>query len=106
MGEAIPQIDVQRHVRLESTITPRRRTVSDWRRVWAILLKQWRWSALFAATVIAVVTSVTLALKPIYEPEGQLQIDPPGAEAFSLQANSGELDSEYIATEAQEASNG
>ena len=101
MGEAISQIDVQRHVRLGNPVTSRRRTVSDWRQVWAILSKQWRWSALFAATVIAVVTGVTIALRPIYEPEGQLQIDPPGAEAFSLQANGGELDSEYIATEAE-----
>ena len=101
MGEAISQIDVQRTVRLGNQVTLRRRTVSDWRRVWAILSKQWRWSALFAAIVIVAVTGVTLALRPIYEPEGQLQIDPPGAEAFSLQTPGGGLDSEYIATEAQ-----
>ena len=101
MGEAVPQIDIQRQVSLANPVTSRRRAVSDWRRVLAVLAKQWRWSALFAAIVIAAVTCFTLALKPVYEPEGQLQIDPPGSEAFSLQAPGGELDSDYIATEAQ-----
>jgi succinoglycan biosynthesis transport protein ExoP len=41
-------------------------------------------------------------MKPVYESEGRLQIDPPGAEAFSLDATGvGLIDSEYIATEAQ-----
>ena len=101
MGEAIHQIDVKRDVRLGNPVTSRRRTVSDWRRVWAILSKQWRWSALFAAIVVAVVTGATLAMRPIYEPEGQLQIDPPGSEAFSLQAPGAGPDSDYISTEAQ-----
>jgi len=101
MGEAISQINVQRHVRLANPVTSRRHTVSDWRRVWAILSKQWRWSVLFAAIVIAAVTGATLAMKPVYEPEGQLQIDPPGSEVFSLNTAGGGLDSEYIATEAQ-----
>lgn len=102
MGEAIPQTDLQRHMRLISPPASRRQTISDWRRVWAILAKEWRWSALFAAIVIAVVTVATLSMKPVYEPEGQLQIDPPGSEVFSLDAAGGGLiDSEYIATEAQ-----
>jgi len=101
MGEAIPQIEVQRHVRFGNPVSSRKRTESDWRRAWAILSKQWHWSALFALIVIAVVTGVTLALKPVYEPEGQLQIDPPGSEAFSLNGAGGGLDSEYVATEAQ-----
>ncbi|MEG9438350.1 polysaccharide biosynthesis tyrosine autokinase [Edaphobacter sp. HDX4] len=41
-------------------------------------------------------------MKPVYESEGRLQIDPPGAEVFSLDASGvGLIDSEYIATEAQ-----
>jgi capsular exopolysaccharide synthesis family protein len=67
-----------------------------------VLAKQWRWSALFAVTVVVVVTAVTFLMKPVYESEGRLQIDPPGAEAFSLDATGvGLIDSEYIATEAQ-----
>jgi capsular exopolysaccharide synthesis family protein len=67
-----------------------------------VVLKQWRWSALFAITVIVAVTAATLAMKPVYESEGRLQIDPPGAEVFSLNATGiGLIDSEYIATEAQ-----
>lgn len=101
MGEAIPKIDVQRHVQLGNPASSRKRPESDWRRAWAILSKQWRWSALFAITVMGVATGVTLALKPVYEPEGQLQIDPPGSEAFSLNAAGAVIDSEYISTEAQ-----
>jgi capsular exopolysaccharide synthesis family protein len=41
-------------------------------------------------------------MKPVYESEGRLQIDPPGAEVFSLDATGvGLIDSEYIATETQ-----
>ena len=41
-------------------------------------------------------------MKPVYESEGRLQIDPPGSEVFSLNATgAGLIDSEYIATEAQ-----
>jgi capsular exopolysaccharide synthesis family protein len=65
-------------------------------------LQQWRWSALFAITIAGAATVATLAMKPVYESEGRLQIDPPGAEVFSLNASGvGLIDSEYIATEAQ-----
>lgn len=102
MGEAIPQIDLQRQMRLVSPAASRREAMDDWRRVWDILAKEWRWSALFAAIVTALVTVVTLSMKPVYEPEGQLQIDPPGSEAFSLDtAGGGLVDLEYITTEAQ-----
>jgi polysaccharide biosynthesis transport protein len=67
-----------------------------------LLSKEWRWSVLFAIAVITVVTCATLAMKPIYESEGRLQIDPPGSEVFSLEAaGAGLIDSEYINTEAQ-----
>jgi capsular exopolysaccharide synthesis family protein len=57
---------------------------------------------LFAVAVVVVVTAATFLMKPVYESEGRLQIDPPGAEAFSLDATGvGLIDSEYIATEAQ-----
>ena len=38
----------------------RRHPPSDWQRVLRIMAKQWRWSVLFAVTVVAVVTTVTL----------------------------------------------
>jgi succinoglycan biosynthesis transport protein ExoP len=99
-GEALPRI--QRKVRRINSRAYRRPPPSDWLRALKVLAKQWRWSALFAVTVVVVVTAVTFLMKPVYESEGRLQIDPPGAEAFSLDATGvGLIDSEYIATEAQ-----
>src|SRR5690242_3565657 len=80
----------------------RRHPTSDWMRALQVVLNQWRWSVSFAVVVVAIVTAVTFAMKPVYESEGRLQIDPPGAEAFSLDATGvGLIDSEYIATEVQ-----
>jgi capsular exopolysaccharide synthesis family protein len=71
-------------------------------RALTVISKQWRWSVLFAVAVVVVVTTVTLLMKPVYESEGRLEIDPPGSEVFSLNTTGvGLIDSEYIATEAQ-----
>src|ERR1700722_2402312 len=69
-----------------SSFVSRRRAPSDWQRAMGVLSKQWRSSALFALIVFAAVTAVTFAMRPVYEPEGRLQIDPPGSEVFSLDA--------------------
>jgi capsular exopolysaccharide synthesis family protein len=75
---------------------------SDWIRALRVLQKHRRLSALFAAAVLLTVTAVTLLMKPIYEPVARIEIDPPGAEAFSLESgNSGQNDSEYLETSAQ-----
>jgi succinoglycan biosynthesis transport protein ExoP len=75
---------------------------SDWQRAVGVISKQWRSAALFAFLIFAVVTAATFAMRPIYEPEGRLQIDPPGSEVFSLDAaGAGLIDAEYISTEAQ-----
>ena len=75
---------------------------SDWQRALRLVTKHWRVSAGFLVAVLVLVTAVTLAIKPTYESEGRLQIDPPGAEVFSLDAaGRGASDSEYIATETQ-----
>lgn len=100
MGEALPRI--ARKVRPRNARAYLGRPPSDWLRAFNVVSKQWRWSALFAIIVVAAVTGATLAMKPVYESEGRLQIDPPGAEVFSLDATGvGLIDSEYIATEAQ-----
>lgn len=79
----------------------RRHPPSDWQRVLRIMAKQWRWSVLFTVTIVALATVATLAMNPVYESEGRLQIDPPGSEVFSLDAaGAGLIDSEYITTEA------
>jgi succinoglycan biosynthesis transport protein ExoP len=100
VGEALPK--VPRKVRRINSRAYRRPPPSDWLRALKVISKQWRWSVLFAVTVAVVVTAVTFLMKPVYESEGRLQIDPPGAEVFSLDASRvGLIDSEYIATEAQ-----
>jgi len=100
IGEALSR--KPRKIRPKRSQAYRRRPPSDWVRAFNVVSKQWRWSALFAIIVIAAVTAATLAMKPVYESEGRLQIDPPGAEVFSLDAAGvGLIDSEYIATEAQ-----
>src|SRR6185312_11093982 len=100
VGEALPAI--ARQERERNLLPSRRHPTSDWPRALQVVLSQWRWSVLFAVVVVVIVTAATLAMKPVYESEGRLQIDPPGAEAFSLDATgAGLIDSEYIATEVQ-----
>jgi succinoglycan biosynthesis transport protein ExoP len=100
LGEA-PPAGIQR-ARPRRPHPPRRRRASEWLRAFNVVLQQWRWSALFALGIAGTVIVATLAMKPVYESEGRLQIDPPGAEVFSLDASGvGLIDSEYIATEAQ-----
>lgn len=80
----------------------RRRATSEWLRAFDVVVQQWRWSAAFACVVAGIIAVVTLTMKPVYESEGRLQIDPPGAEVFTLDASGvGLIDAEYIATEAQ-----
>lgn len=75
---------------------------SDWTSILNILRRHWRLSAIFACAMIAAVTTVTLMMKPIYEPEAQIEVDSPGTEVFSLQEGvSGQTSPEYLATQAQ-----
>ena len=100
IGEALPPLSRTVHPR--DMFAGSSRPLGDWTRALNVLRKEWRWSAVFALAVILVVTAATLLMRPVYESEGRLQIDPPGAEVFSLDASSaGLVDSEYINTEAQ-----
>jgi capsular exopolysaccharide synthesis family protein len=100
LGEATPRKPSK--VRRAPRRAYRQPPPSDWLRALKVISKQWRWSVLFAVTVIVVVTTATLLMKPVYESEGHLQIDPPGSEVFSLNTTGvGLIDSEYISTEAQ-----
>lgn len=84
------------------TVPAREFKQSDWQRAVSLVTKHWRASLSFLVAVVLAVTAVTLAIKPTYEPEGRLQIDPPGAQVFSLDpVSGGASDSEYIATETQ-----
>ena len=75
---------------------------NDWQRALLILRKNWRLPALFAVAVVLATTIATLLMKPVYEPEAKIEIDPPGREIFTLETgmdSSG--DQEYLETQAQ-----
>jgi capsular exopolysaccharide synthesis family protein len=100
---AVPSIDTRAIAEQPLISIPSREyKQSDWQRAVSLVTKHWRASISFLVVVVVVVTAVTLSIKPIYEPEGRLQIDPPGAQVFSLDpVSGGASDSEYIATETQ-----
>src|ERR1700694_5608656 len=72
--------------------------VSDASRLWSKLRKQWKLSALFAATVFTVVVGITLTTRPTYEPVAQLEVDPQGAELFSPSSSSEPGIDQYLGT--------
>src|SRR5947209_1030031 len=75
---------------------------TDWRRAIYILKKHWRLSTAFALAVTGTVTIATLLTKPVFEPEARVEVDPPGAEVFSLQGNNNRgTSADYIGTQAQ-----
>jgi capsular exopolysaccharide synthesis family protein len=75
---------------------------SDWERFSNILRKHWKIASGFALAAFLGVAVVTFMMKPVYEPSAQLEIDPPGAEIFSMQGNNAlPGDAEYLQTQAQ-----
>jgi capsular exopolysaccharide synthesis family protein len=67
-----------------------------------ILQRNWRIILVCTATVFLVVASATLLMKPIYEPEARLEIDPPGNEQFALDLpHIAANDTEYLQTQVQ-----
>jgi succinoglycan biosynthesis transport protein ExoP len=79
---------------------------TDWRRAIDILKKHWRLSTVFALGVAGTVTIATLMMKPVFEPEARVEVDPPGAEVFSLQGNNNSgTATDYIETQAQNLQN-
>jgi len=74
----------------------------DWERISSTLKKHRKLAAGFALAAFFAVAIVTFLMKPVYEPVAQLEIDPPGAEVFSMQGNgAAPTDSEYLQTQAQ-----
>jgi succinoglycan biosynthesis transport protein ExoP len=79
---------------------------TDWRRAIDILKKHWRLSTVFALGVTVSVTVATLLMKPVFEPQARVEVDPPGGEVFSLQGNNNSGTSpDYIETQAQNLQN-
>lgn len=74
----------------------------DWLQALAIVKKHWRSFALFAGIVFLIVASGTLLMKPVYEPSGRLEIDPPGPELVSVANTINSYGTqEYLDTEAK-----
>lgn len=57
---------------------------SDWLLALEPLKKHWRSSLLFAISVFVLTAAATFLMRPVYEPAAKAEIDPPGAELFSL----------------------
>jgi capsular exopolysaccharide synthesis family protein len=75
----------------------------DWLRALSAVARHWRWSGSFAAIVILAASVAAFLMSPIYEPIARIEIDPPGAELFSLQGGESRLEylAEYLETQAK-----
>lgn len=74
----------------------------SWGPAWDAIRKHWRWAAIFAASVMGTVLLVTLFTRPTYNPSARVEIDPPGAELFSLDGRGGaDSSADYLETQAQ-----
>lgn len=75
---------------------------SDWMKAFAVLRKRWRLTACFAVIAVGTVALIVFWTRPEYEPSARLEIDPPGTEAFSMQAlGSAPSETQYLETQAQ-----
>ena len=75
---------------------------SDWVNALAVVRKRWRIATLFAAMVVGTAALFAFWIKPEYQPSGQLEIDPPGSETFTMQANVSSMnETQYLETQAQ-----
>jgi polysaccharide biosynthesis transport protein len=69
--------------------------------LFGFLQRQWRVVALCTLGAGALALFATLLMKPVYEPEARLDIDPPGYEQFSLEPQAVSNDTEYLQTQVQ-----
>lgn len=68
-----------------------------------ILQRQWRVVATCTGTAVAVALFANLLMKPTYEPQARLEVDPPGYEQFSLDSpHVASSDTEYLQTQVQD----
>lgn len=76
--------------------------ILDWQRAWSVMKRHWRWSAALAVMVIGGVTLAVFLMKPVYEPVARIEVDPPGAEMFSLPGVERSSDpADYLETQAK-----
>ncbi|HWG50869.1 MAG TPA: polysaccharide biosynthesis tyrosine autokinase [Candidatus Acidoferrales bacterium] len=75
---------------------------SDWLKAFTVVQKRWRVAATFTLIVVTGAALIALLVKPEYQPVGRLEIDPPGSETFTMQANgSPPSETQYLETRAQ-----
>ncbi len=75
---------------------------SDWLKARTILRKRWRVAVVFALIMVTGAALVAFLTRPEYQPLGRLEIDPPGSETFTMQANGSSLsETQYLKTQAQ-----
>lgn len=75
---------------------------TDWSRALGALQKHWQKSVLFAVAVMSAVLLITIFTKPTYTPVARVEIDPPGAELFSMEGRGGpESAPDYLETQAR-----
>ena len=65
------------------------------------LRRYWYWSLLFAVVVIVGVTAFTFLMKPVYEPEAHVEIDPPGSEVLSVDNHDNGPSGDFVTTQVQ-----
>lgn len=74
----------------------------DWQWVCRVIRRHWPWSAAFAVVVIAGVTLAVFLMRPVYQPIARIEVDPPGAEMFSLPGGESSSDpTDYLETQAK-----
>lgn len=73
----------------------------DWQRILGVMRREWPWSLAFAILVIGGVTAAVFLMKPTYEPTARIEVDPPGAETFSLGVESSADPADYLETQAK-----
>ncbi|HKR84740.1 MAG TPA: GumC family protein, partial [Terriglobales bacterium] len=75
---------------------------SDWLKALMVVRKRWAVAVIFALIVVTAAAFVAFWMKAEYQPMGRLEIDPPGSETFTMQANGTPLsETQYLETQAQ-----
>ena len=67
----------------------------------AALRRRWPWALLFAIVIIAGVTIFTLLMKPVYEPEAHIEVDPPGSEVVSVDNHENGPGGDFVEAQSQ-----
>jgi succinoglycan biosynthesis transport protein ExoP len=105
---AIPRGQLHRGFDRSSEIAELRRSKvpemreSDWLKAFTVVRKRWRIAVIFALIAGTAAAFVAFSIKAEYQPMGRLEIDPPGSETFTMQANATPLsETQYLETQAQ-----